>query len=206
MKVKIGKYTDYFGPYHLAETICFWAPKKKDEFDREEFPVWVEKFGDWISSTKITDFLLWIDSKKQRTIKIKIDKYDLWALDHTLALIILPALMDFRNSKRYGVPVDTDLAFIPIRNEDEDAQMATWNEMLDKMIWSFQQIINEENIEDDFWIQKPNFEGCDTGADYIDRLNKGTGGKYDFEARKKHDERIQEGLDLFGKHFRNLWD
>lgn len=206
MKVKIGNYTDYFGPYHLVEALCFWAPKIKDEYGREESPTWVEKIGDWVASTKITDFLMWIDSKKQRKIKIKIDRYDLWDLEHTLALIILPALMEFRNSKRYGIPMATDLAFIPISDDAEDAQMAAWNEILDKMIWSFQQIVNEETIEDDFWIQKPDFEGCNTGSEFIERINRGSGGKYDFEARKKYDEKVQEGLDLFSKHFRNLWD
>jgi hypothetical protein len=29
---------------------------------------------------------------------------------------------------------------------------------------------------------------------------------YDAEGHKLHDERIQEGLELFGKYFRNLWD
>ena len=29
---------------------------------------------------------------------------------------------------------------------------------------------------------------------------------YDHVGHMKHEERIQEGLELFGKHFRNLWD
>jgi hypothetical protein len=29
---------------------------------------------------------------------------------------------------------------------------------------------------------------------------------YDFEGHQLHEARIQEGLDLFGKHFRSLWD
>jgi hypothetical protein len=29
---------------------------------------------------------------------------------------------------------------------------------------------------------------------------------YDHEGHQLHEERIQEGLTLFGKYFRNLWD
>jgi hypothetical protein len=29
---------------------------------------------------------------------------------------------------------------------------------------------------------------------------------YDLEGHTLHEERIQEGLDLFGKYYRNLWD
>ena len=46
MKVKIGNYIEWFGPYHLAEAICFWVPKKKDEFGYEEYPEWVDQFVD----------------------------------------------------------------------------------------------------------------------------------------------------------------
>jgi hypothetical protein len=29
---------------------------------------------------------------------------------------------------------------------------------------------------------------------------------YDRDGHQLHEDRIQEGLDLFGKHFRSLWD
>ena len=31
MKIRIGPYTDWFGPYQLAETLMFWVPEEKDE-------------------------------------------------------------------------------------------------------------------------------------------------------------------------------
>ncbi len=31
MKVYLGKPNNWFGPYQLAELLCFWAPKTKDE-------------------------------------------------------------------------------------------------------------------------------------------------------------------------------
>lgn len=206
MKVKIGNYIDWFGPYHLAESICFWAPKVKNEVGDKEFPEWVDKFGDWLSETWVSPFLQWVYDKKARKIKVKVDEWDLWSLDHTLALVILPLLVEYRKSKRYGVPTGLDISYIPLEDAEEDKEMQEWNAIIDKMIWSFEQLVNDENIEDDFWIVKPDFDDCKTGSDFVDRINKGTGGKYDYEARKKHDEKIQEGLELFGKYFRNLWD
>ena len=45
MKVKIGPYKDYFGPYQLAEKLCFWAKPVKDEWGIEDKPDWVHNFG-----------------------------------------------------------------------------------------------------------------------------------------------------------------
>lgn len=206
MRVKIGDYTTWFGPYHLAEAICFWAPKAKDEFEREDFPEWVDKFGDWIAKTPIANFLQWIYDVKERKIKVKVDEWDLYSADHTLALVILPVLKEYRKSKRYGIPMNLDISYIPLDDEGEEKMMQDWNNILDKMIWSFEQIINSEANLDDFWIEKPDFDNCEKCSDFIDKINSGSGGRYDYEARKAYDDKIQEGLDLFGKHFRSLWD
>ena len=49
MRVKIGKYVDWFGPYQLADALCFWVPKVKDEYGMEDKPDWVHKFGEWLT-------------------------------------------------------------------------------------------------------------------------------------------------------------
>jgi len=40
MKVTIGKYKNWFGPYQLAQALCFWM---KDDTD------YVHKFGEWLA-------------------------------------------------------------------------------------------------------------------------------------------------------------
>ena len=74
MKVYIGKYSDYIGPYQIADSF------KKIGISKET----CDKMGDWLASTWINDFLQWIDSKKKRKIKVHIDNYDLWNMDSTL--------------------------------------------------------------------------------------------------------------------------
>jgi hypothetical protein len=100
MKVKIGKFKDYFGPYQLAEKLCFWVKKVPDEYGIKSKPEWVHDFGEWLAHgsiepedqvgdrtkflrderpvTWLYKFLLWIDKLKgERKIKIHIEEEDI---------------------------------------------------------------------------------------------------------------------------------
>lgn len=166
MKVKIGPYTNWFGPFQLADFLCFWA--KKDEYGRP--PDWVHKFGEWLAygeiepeqkegeirplflekpHTKLSKFLSWIDSKKKRKIKVHIDPYDVWSLDETLSHIILPALKAYRKNI-CGAPY-VDLEDVPeeLRPTEEEKKnlepwdtdskhFKRWEWVVDEMIFAFE--------------------------------------------------------------------
>jgi hypothetical protein len=106
-----------------------------------------------------------------RTINVQIQDWDTWSLDHTLALIIHPALVKFKeDSINTGHPCLKGMASC------EGCTCQTeWLEMLDKMIWSFGQITDDTVYAHD-------------------QVNY-----------KEYNERVQEGLELFGKYFRSLW-
>lgn len=129
----------------------------------------------------------------ERRISVEIDDYDLWSLDHTLSLIILPALVKFRNSERAGVPS----VFLVDMTYDNDEQLAAaevvFNDVLDKMIYSFECISGQREVEYPDTEGKTDEEKQQIFSDFKD-------------VNGKHEERIQEGLDLFGKYFRVLWD
>jgi len=123
MKVYIGPYKNWVGPYQIAEALCFWAKPVKDEYDFERKPDWVHNFGTWLShgttDEKITDskdapktWLLklcqWVESKRNRRSYIKIDKYDTWSMDHTLAMIVLPMLKQLQATKHGAPGVDDE--------------------------------------------------------------------------------------------------
>jgi hypothetical protein len=97
MKVKIGKYKNWIGPYQIAEKILFWMDKHEDHR--------VHEFGRWLSENKhgedslLTKVCQWIHNKQKRTVKIKLDPWDDWSADHTMALIIHPLLVQLKNSK-----------------------------------------------------------------------------------------------------------
>jgi hypothetical protein len=128
MKVHIGPYRSWFGPYQLAEKILFWIPKEKDEYGFLRTPDRVHKFGEWLAhgsiepdekvgdivnlgddrpETWIYKLLKWIDKKKKRKIKVHIDKWDTWSMNSTLAHIILPMLKQLK-ATTHGAPYVDD--------------------------------------------------------------------------------------------------
>ena len=133
MKVKIGPYTNWFGPYQLAEMLCFWAKDVEDEYGLKRKPDWVHNFGEWLAygsvkpepevgetytlfdndrkPTLLHRFLTWIHSKQKRTIKVHVDRWDTWSMDDTLAHIILPMLKQLKATK-HGAPY-VDLTDVP---------------------------------------------------------------------------------------------
>lgn len=128
MKVDIGKPKSWFGPYQLAETLCFWAKEKPDEFGIPNKPDWVHKFGEILAhgsirpepkvgelrtlgderkKTLLYRFLSAIDSRKRVKRYVRIDPWDTWSADHTLGLIILPMLKQIKE-KQHGAPFTND--------------------------------------------------------------------------------------------------
>jgi hypothetical protein len=163
-----------------------------------------------------------------RRIDIQIDKYDTWNMYTTLALIIYPMLIQLKETK-HGVPsefadiggADHDMQdsfdfYKESHNESFDESCKRWEEILDKMIWSFEQLVNDD-YDGKYHHGEAKYEFVDTEP----MLNPTTGKMevmhrmvdtnpdehwYDLVGHRLHDDRIQEGLDLFGKYFRNLWD
>lgn len=150
MKIKIGPYTSWYGPYHIAENILFWKDKDDDA---------VFDFGKWLATnrkgqeSRLTKFCRWIDSKKQRKVSIHIDNYDVWSMDNTLAMIIVPMLQKLREISVGSSWVDDEdvpenlrsTAAPPLTEEEkncghtDDNWEKRWDWVLDEMIWTFQQ-------------------------------------------------------------------
>ena len=238
MKVRIGPYTDWFGPYQLAEKLCFWAKEEKDEYGFPRKPDWVHKFGEWLAHgsiepdpqvgdvrswdrerhhTLLSRFLSWIHSKQKRTIKVHIDRWDTWSMDHTLAYIVLPMLKQLKERKHGGPYVD--LKDVPKElhpkkqtkkqkdnHETDSTHFERWDWVLDEMIFAFDSKVNDgweeqfETGESD--IQWKTLEGG------MSQMVEGPNHTkvYNWEARKVYEERIRNGFCLFGKYYNNLWD
>lgn len=163
-----------------------------------------------------------------RRINIEIDKFDTWSLDHTLALIILPALIQLKQTK-HGVPSEFgDVGGRTYENQysfdfySETADWAfeqstkKWDEVLDKMIWSFEQLIKDDydslyhhgTAKYDF-VESDEYTNPVTGEleKMYQMIDKNLGKHwYDHVGHRLHEEKIQEGLELFGKYFRTFWD
>ena len=96
MKVSIGPYVNWIGPYQIADKIPFLSEETK------------ENIGCWLSKTWVNDLCNWYYSKIDRKIKVRIDHYDTWSMDNTLAHIILPMLKQLRDTKHGSQLVDDE--------------------------------------------------------------------------------------------------
>lgn len=122
--------------------------------------------------------------RKNRKIEVRIDAYDVWNMDHTLALIILPMLKQLKESKMGAPFVDDEdvpeelktTTASPKENEwDTDENwFKRWDFVLDEMIFAFSYHV-------------------DADAD-------------DMEQDDMKMNRVRKGTILFGKYYTNLWN
>jgi len=134
--------------------------------------------------------------RKNRRIDIRIDSYDTWSMDSTLSFIILPMLKQLKEAQHGSalMPAHEQTSTSSVQYTfdfyAEDDKKAweeghkQWNEIMDHMIWTFEEQVKEETDEN------YSFQMLDLPTEeYLARSDK-----------------MQEGYELFGKYYRNLWD
>lgn len=153
---------------------------------------------------------------KERKISVRIDKWDTWNMDSTLSLIIEPMLKQLKATK-HGHPCgidESEKVETETGNPCGDCKCGTmWDEILDKMIFAFESLNNDyeskyHSGECDFIWTPVNAKGEEVPDGEYRRMDHGPNHthKFDIEGYQAHNKKIQEGLELFGKHFRSLWD
>jgi len=196
MKVRIGPYKDWFGPYQLAQKILFWIPKEKDEYGYPHTADRVHNFGEWLAhgsvlpeptvgeehtfaddrpETWIYRLLLWIDKKKKRKVYVHIDRWDTWNMETTLGYIVRPMLKQLRE-KKHGAP-DVDAEDVPEHLHSNEADVERYNTdgtTDDKFFQRWDWVMDEMIFA---------FESLEGGAneDWEDQF---TTGNYDFRFKK----------------------
>ena len=196
MKVYIGPYSwKFINAYKIQDWIMEkkyttqkWWNMEPEQMDR--FDLFVDRVAEGLqfvldkTINKITD-------RERRNIKVRIDKYDTWSMDHTLALIIHPMLVQLKNTNHgYFTSDPEDVPHLGKGDEvdfghNDSLAYDRYNWIMDEMIWTFNTLKSDE--------------------DHKHFFNEETG-EYNFEGQKEHDDRISNGLRLFGKYFRGLWD
>jgi hypothetical protein len=149
---------------------------------------------------------LWFDRRTQK-VKVRIDKWDTWSMDHTLANIVLPMLVQLKRTKHGAPRVDNadvpkelrmskkDIAQFAKDGSTDDKFFKRWDWILDEMIWAFNQKCRDD-WEGDFY-------------EYKDDDTERFGLKLvweDREGQQAHQARMTNGFKLFGKYYENLWD
>lgn len=201
MKIYLSKPRNHWiSPYTILEKVFFWR-----EIDYDE-PV-IEKWSDRLeplSKTlqKILDFI------HPQINYVKIDYWDTWSMDCTLSPIIAPMLKQL-NKEKHGAPLvdDEDVpselkstAAPPKENDwdTDDNHFKRWDWVMGEMIWAFEQLSDWDN-DSKFYDFGVKVEG-ESFSESINRI------KLDKDGLNAHNDRIQNGLRLFGKYYRNLWD
>jgi len=233
MRVKIGKYVHWFTVTRAEDKYLEWRFKKPayDIDDREHHKI--DRFVLWCFAG-IQNVLHYtvnqIQSRRERKVRVHVDPWDVWDAKTTLAHVILPVLEQLRETKQ-GAPF-VDKKDVPKelhgkkltkkqkeQGEINDKHFERWNYILDAMIWSFTEIVNDNPGEEEFFTgesdlkwTKVDEKGNEVDDDYDGRIyyrmDKGPNDTrhIDFEGLDKYNERIDYGLRMFGKYYRGLWD
>lgn len=210
MKVIIGPYKNWIGPYQIADKIFFWQEKYNDDC------VWADRayrFGTWLSENKdgsdswLLKLCQWIESKRRRQVYVKIDRYDTWSMDHTLAYIILPMLKQMHATKQGApwvddedVPDNLKSTSVEPKESDWDTDsnhFLRWDWVLQEMIWAFEQQADDADAQ--FYDHGEKIKG-ENFMDSIGRMKVDHEGLTAWQARKAN------GYRLFGKYYEALWD
>lgn len=237
MKVKLGKHINYIGPYQIAQAILFFIPKVKDEYGFPHDDPRVHKFGEWLTYGSIKEdkkifklkddreptllykFCDWVHSKRERTIKVHIDPWDTWSMDHTLAYIILPMLKQLKEKQRGALAPHTDDEDVPeeLRSTSAPAKENEWDTdenyfkrwawIMNEMIWAFEQQLQDDWQEQyrtgksDYYFERvedSEYSEMKYGPNHSLNIN--------YDGISKHEDRMKNGFRLFGKYYRGLWD
>lgn len=207
MKVKISNY-----PTRLTCNIHKRYMERKYGYvdwptEYTRFETFLEKLDDAIQSVYNVFNWLWFDRRTQK-VKVRIDRWDTWSMDHTLAYIVLPMLKQLKETK-HGAPyvenvdvpeeLQADIhqrVNYKTNGETDPNFFKRWDWVFDEMIWAFEQKCRDHWEEDYYgeWVEDETemFGGYHINADD--------------EGRQAHQERMSNAFRLFGKYYESLWD
>ena len=223
MKVYMNRpKNNWVSPYTILEKIYFWREIGYDEPVIRNLAKGLTPFSKALQ--KVLNVI------NPEITYVKIDSWDAWNVDSTLAILILPMLKELKKSKHGSGYIDLEDVpehlrytenneFHPQKsfdfyNEGEklDIDVHTrYNWFLDELIWTFEQL--NTDWEEQYY--SGNIDHiiipCDFDANGKPMLYTFEDGpnhtfKVDWQARQSHQKRIDNGLRLFGKYFQTLWD
>lgn len=238
MKIYLSKPRyHWISPYKFIDLVFFWTDwskcsRSKDYIPDEKYvdhPKWVEKLVEKLEPVSVVIQKV-LDKIHPEVNYVKIDYWDVWSMDHTLSPIILPMLKQLKKVKHGSGYVDLEDVPPELRyttHEDWDDNHCfdfyhaedvvkkecdvhtRYDWLLDELIWTFEQLADDNNGEDQFWIEHgeidwdkyPEDEGKTSKP-----LRWKKESKVDWEGLRKHQERVRNGLKLFGKYYQTLWD
>jgi len=220
MKVWLSNYRNHWiSPYVILKKVCFWEKDEDRIYNLKEevnnpYEKWVNLLDPICQGIqKVLDFV------HPRFNYVKLDQWDSWSMDHTLAYIIHPMLLQLKETK-HGAPYTDDkdvpkelksTSAPPKENEwdTDEFHFQRWDYILDEMIWAFEQELKDDD-ENQFFdhsaYDKP--DGSKSNhKEWFDDMSKAQSKlKVNWKGLKEHQKRKANGFRLFGSYYQNLWD
>lgn len=226
MKVYINKYRSHWlSPYTIMEKVLFWKRWTDPEFDlyedkNDKYTNWLDKPMQFVQKV--------LDVVHPKINYVKIDKWDTWNMDGTLAHIILPMLKQLRATKHGSPFVDDEDVPEYLRShmaqpkeyewDTDSLHHQRWEWVMKELIWTFEQHHPDNDWEQQYYSGEHDTKFVKTNRSYpnpetgvhestyemIDGPNNTW--KVDYEGLEKHQQRITNGFRLFGKYYQGLWD
>lgn len=224
MKIYKSCYRSHWiSPYTIIDRMFFWTDWSKcsrtcnivEDKDWVDHPAWVDRWADQLSP--ISQAIQWVlDLVHPQINVVKIDSWDTWSMDHTLADIVLPMLKQLQETK-HGAPFTDDddvpeylRSYMAQPKEHEwdtdDLHFMRWDWILAEMIWAFEQKVDNES--DSKFFDHSAYESSRAGTNqWLDDMSNAVSQvKYDREGHEAWQKRKSNGFRLFGKYYENLWD
>lgn len=152
--------------------------------------------------------------KNEQAIYVQIDEWDTWSMDHTLAHIVAPMLIQLRGSTHSFNTVDIEdrpehlIGTLPATNSHEPDEFAeqAWDWVITEMIFAFES--KHEDWEEQFYSGESDITWEPVENSDCFELVNGPNHTFeiDMDGMKKYQERITNGFRLFGKYYEGLWD
>lgn len=208
MKVYISNYRHHWiSPYTIIKKVFFW---KDGDWAYDVKQKWLVDFLNPISTAimSVLDFL------HPKIDYVKVDRWDSWNADATMAKIIYPILKQLQKIKHGSPFVDIEDVPEEFRKEVDEHGFCHehWEYVLGEIVFAFEKLA-DNSWESEFMSGEPSIKSvpCEfdkDGKPTLYSLEKGEDDtfKVDHDGLNKVNVRIDNGLRLFGKYYRALWD
>ena len=204
MRVKIGPYRSRWIS-NIHTNYMNWKYDYDWNDNHNAFETFLEKFEDGLQVAYNATINKILDKRKDQKIKVRIDGYDVWGMDHTLSHIVTPMLQRLKENKHGSPWVDDEDVPEELRStaappkehewDTDDLFHTRWTWVLNEMIWAFEQKQRDHWEGDYYKYESDPTETLGLKLVWEDR-----------EGRAAHQARMSNGFKLFGKYYEALWD
>ena len=189
MKVKMGKYSKrvYLSVFDWYVK-CKYGDEQYDYDPKNGFEQFVWNVDDIIFRILRPVNVFKDKFFNGRKIKIKVHDYDVWNADYTMAELIYHVLLKYKDDPNAFLTVDKVDAPEGMKRQQR------YEYVIDEMIWTFD-CLRTGDYMDQYIVDEVEDESAFMGI----RVN------LDKDKMDEIEQRIENGLRLFGKYFRALW-